>query len=261
MFWLLIFLIFFTSCEKGTNKKAEPPMPVQLVLRPPGADTLNSEPGIDAVPTPEGEMNQIQIQWYRHPQIKSLEKFNIYRSDEPLGDKNYQLIGTVQANNAGQPDTIYFDTQDLQLNVRYYYYVTAVNKDLVESESSDTVSYKLLEKPVKLSLNANANVISEPTMNFEWWMMSGNTPDQYILRIERFYSKDVHILAYITYVNTEYGAQSQSFRIEGDSLKWIFPDGKYRWRVDCVGREDVVHQYFEGSESNWKPFNVVWSNR
>lgn len=235
-------------------------MPVRLVLRTAGADTTNSEPGIDAVPTAEGEVNKIQIQWYRHPQIKNLEKFNIYRSEEVLGDKNYHLIGSVQANVPGQPDTIYFDTQDLQLNVRYYYYVTAVNKDLMESESSDTVSYKLLEKPVKLSLNANASVIDTPEMNFEWWIESGNTPDQYILRIERFYSKDVHVLAYITYVQTEYGSARQTYHLTGDSLKVIFPNGSYRWRVDCVGREDVVHQYFEGSESNWKIFDVFWSN-
>ncbi len=233
---------------------------MQLVLRTIGADTTNSEPGVDAVPTPEGEINQIQIQWYHHPQIKQLEKFNIYRSQEPQGDKNYTLIGSVQANSPGQADTIFFDTQDLCLNVRYYYYVTALNKDLIESENSDTVSYQLMEKPVKLSLNANASVISNPDMIFEWWMESGNTPDKYILRVERFYSKDVHILAYIKYVKTEYGSVHQAFRMQGDSLKTIFPNGKYRWRVDCVGREDVVHQYFEGSESNWKIFDVMWGN-
>ena len=260
MFWLLIFVVVFTSCDINTNKKQKAPDPVRLVLRGPGADTTNSEPGIDAVPTPEGEINQIQIQWYHHPQTKQLTKFNIYRSQEPEGNKNYVLIGNVQANIPGQPDTIFFDTQDLQLNVRYYYYVTAVNKDMVESTSSDTVSYKLLEKPVKLSLNANASVISKPDMNFEWWMESGNTPDRYILRIERFYSKDVHILSYIRYVGTEYGSAHQSFRLQGDSLTTIFPNGKYRWRVDCVGREDVVHQYFEGSESNWKIFDVMWGN-
>ncbi len=260
MFWLLIFIIFIGACDSGTNKKEEPPAPVQLVLRTVGADTTNAESGIDAVPTPEGEINHIQIQWYHHPQNNRLLKFNIYRSQEVGGGKNYLLEGSVQANVPGQADTIFFDTQDLQLNVRYYYYVTAVNKDMIESISSDTVSYQLMEKPVKLSLNANASVIKRPDMVFEWWMESGNTPDRYILRVERFYSKDVHILAYIKYVKTEYGSAHQSFRLQGDSLKTIFPNGKYRWRVDCVGREDVIHQYFEGSESNWKIFDVMWGD-
>ena len=260
MIWLLIFIILFTSCDKSTNNKGTPPLPVQLVLREAGADTSNAEPGIDAVPTPEGEINQIQIQWYHHPQTKQLENFNIYRSQEMQGDKNYVLIGQVPVNASGQADTIYFDAQDLQLNVRYYYYVTAVNKDHLESTNSDTVSYQLMEKPVKLSLNANASIIDKTDMNFEWWMESGNTPDRYILRIERFYSKDVHLLAYIRYVRTEYGSAHQSFRLTGDSLKTIFPNGKYRWRVDCVGREDVARQFFEGSESNWKIFDVKWGN-
>ncbi len=260
MYWILVFFVFLLSCNSSTNVKSEPPQPVQLVLRQAGADTTAMEPGIDAVPTPDNEINQIQIQWHKHPQIKDLERFNIYRSEEPLGDKNYHRIGSVIVNTPGQPDTIYFDTQDLRLNVRYYYYVTAVNKDQLESVGSDTVSYKLIEKPVRLSLNANASVISTPEMYFEWWIESGITPDRYILRIERFYSKDVHFLAYITYVPTEYGLARQNYTLNGDSLKSLFPNGKYRWRVDCVGREDVAHQYFEGSESDWKIFDVSWSN-
>ncbi|NOX89527.1 MAG: hypothetical protein GXO77_10905 [Calditrichaeota bacterium] len=259
MHWIVILLILVMACEKPTDKKAEAPIPVQLVLREAGADTLASEPGIDAVPTPEGEPNQIQIQWYRHPQVKNLKKFNIYRSEDPLGMKNYQVVGSLQANLPGQVDSIYFDTQDLRINVRYYYYVTAVNKDLLESGSSDTVSYMLTEKAAKLSLNGNATVIRKPKFDFEWWMESGNTPDQYILRIERFFNSEFHPLVYVNQIKSTYQTP-QVFHLEGDFLRDLLPNGKYRWRIDCLGREDVENQYFEGSESNWEIFEVIWGN-
>lgn len=259
MFWIIIFIIFISACQQPTDERVFQPDPVQLVLRPAGADTLPEEPGIDAVPTDEGEVNHIQVQWYRHKQINNIEKFVIYRSSEPKGDKNYNKIGEVQANVAGKVDSVYFDTQDLSINVRYYYYVTAVGKSGKESLPSDTVSYRLLEKASKLSLNGNANVVNKPDMEFIWWIESGNTPDKYILRIERFISNEFHPLAFIKLIQSTYQTP-QSFRLEGAQLKEIFTDGDYRWRVDCVGQEDVANQSFEGSESNWQLFKIKWEN-
>lgn len=259
MFWIIIFIILVSACQQPTGERVFQPDPVQLVLRPAGADTLADEPGIDAVPTNEGEINNIQIQWYKHAQVNNLEKFMIYRSSEPGGKKNFKPIGEVRANISGKVDTIYFDTQDLTINVRYYYYVTAVGKSGKESLSSDTVSYRLLEKASKLSLNNNANIVNKPVMEFEWWMNSGNTPDKYILRIERFFSNEFHPLAFVKQIQSTYQTP-QTFRLEGDYLKDIFTNGDYRWRIDCVGREDVKNQFFEGSESNWQLFKIKWEN-
>ncbi len=259
MYWILIFFILLTACEEPTQKTDFKPDPVQLVLRSAGADTLESEPGIDAVPTGEGEINHIQIQWYRHPQIRQIEKFNIYRSEDPDGLKSYRLIGSVAAGLSGKPDSIYFDTQDLRLNVRYYYYVTAVSNDLVESEPSDTVSYRLLEKAVGLTLNGNEAVITQPVLDFQWWMASGSTPDVYVLRIERLLGGDAHPLELIRLIRSTYQTP-QTFHLEGAQLQEILTDGEYRWRIDCMGREDVENQYFEGSESNWKIFKVKWGS-
>ncbi len=251
--------LLVVSCDQSTGEKVFQPDPVRLVLRPAGADTLSSEPGIDAVPTAENEINKIQIQWYRHEQVKNLQKFLVYRSDDPEGRKNYQVVGEVPANIIGEVDSIFFDTQDLQYNVRYYYYVTAIGDNGKESLPSDTVSYKLLEKAIKLSLNGNSNVVSQTVMEFEWWIQSGNTPDRYILRIERFVNNDYHPLAYVKVIQSNYQTP-QTFRLEGEVLKTLFPNGDYRWRIDCVGREDIVNQYFEGSESSWQLFKIKWAN-
>ena len=259
MFLIIIFIIFISACQQSTGERVFQPDPVRLVLRPAGADTLPDEPGIDAVPTDEGEINDIQIQWYRHEQINNIEKFIIYRSSEPKGDKNYNKVGEVQANVAGKVDSIYFDTQDLSYNVRYYYYVTAIGKSGKESLPSDTVSYRLLEKATKLTLNGNANVVNQPQMEFKWWIESGNTPDKYILRIERFVSNEFHPLAFIKIIQSTYQSP-QTFKLEGEHLKEIFTNGDYRWRIDCVGQENIVNQSFEGSESNWQLFKVKWEN-
>ncbi|EHO40998.1 hypothetical protein [Caldithrix abyssi] len=259
MYWIIIFIILLTACQQPTGEQVFQPDPVRMVLRPAGADTLAGEPGIDAVPTPENEPNKIQIQWYRHHQINNLDRFLVYRSADPQGIKNYRVVGEVPANVSGKVDSVYYDTQDLSNNVRYYYYVTAVGHTGKESLPSDTVSYRLLEKAVKLSLNGNASVVSEPVMEFEWWIQSGNTPDQYILRIERFVSADFHPLAFVRMIRSNYQTP-QTFRLEGNELKSLFPNGDYRWRIDCVGREDVVNQYFEGSESNWQLFKIRWND-
>ncbi len=259
MYLILILIIFFSACQQATEEKSFKPDPVQLVLRPAGADTLADEPGIDAVPIPEGDINGIQIQWYRPYNINKLDKFLIYRSEDPKGKKNYDVIGELQANVSGKVDSIYIDTQDLLINVRYYYYVTAISKSGEESLPSDTVSYRLLEKATNLSLNGNANIISEPVMEFSWWILSGFTPDQYILRIERFISNEYHPLAMIKMFRPVNYDTPQSIRLAGDSLKSIFTKGDYRWRIDCVGLEDVQNQFFEGSESNWQLFKINWN--
>lgn len=254
---LLVFLLNMACSNPGGDERPLPDK-VRMVLRAPGADTTDAEAGIDAVPVPEDSINNIQLMWYQNPKSTDLSYYRIYRSEDELGEKNYDLLVSKALRQPGIPDTIFIDAQDLKQNVRYYYYVTAVDKDGRESENSDTLSYRLLETASNLSLNGNSTEITTPEMRFEWWMNSGATPDLYILRVEAFISEDFHPIRYVKVINSTYNTP-QSYTLSGEYLKELFPNGKYRWRIDCVGVENVADQYFSGSESDWYIFTVNWS--
>ena len=258
-YFFLIFtiIVILSACKQQESDTTKPPEAVRLVYRAAGADTLQDEPGIDAVYDVESGKNGIQLMWYTHPQEKDLASYRIYRSEDPQGLVNYNLIGSVQPGQAGQVDTVYIDTQDLVQKVRYYYYITAYSKKDKESENSDTLSYELLEYPVNLSLNGNSKVVTEPSMRFEWHMASGVTPDYYILRVEYVVSEDFHPVHYVNYIYSEYETP-RIITLLGNELFTLFPKGKYRWRVDCVGLEDIPAQKFSGSESEWSDFTINW---
>lgn len=246
-FILFVFLIIF-GCTEQENVPQDPPEKVRLVQKEAGFDTMGVERGIDAEPNPLGGSNFIQLMWYRHEQEATLSHFKIYRSEHPEGTVNYNLIATTE-NRPNKLDTLYLDTQELSINNRYYYYVTAINQDNAESEPSDTVYYTLVEKATDLSLNNNISVITQPVMNFRWSIVPSQAPDFYILRIERFLSDSFHPLIYIDLIQ-DYNNPVQ-YNLGGTWLKTLFSNGQYRWRVDCVGPD-----LLSGSESDWYYFTA-----
>ncbi len=254
---LLVFLLNMACSDPGEDVRIAPDK-VRMVLRTAGADTTQEEAGIDAVQA-EGTVNAIQLMWYQNPESSQLQYYRIYRSEDELGLRNYTLLASKALRQPGIADTIYIDTQDLRQNVRYYYYVTAVDKNGAESENSDTLSYRLLEKASNLSLNGNSTVITKPDLRFEWIINFGIWPDKYIMRIENLIAEDFHPVRFVKIIDATY-VSPERYTLSGDYLKQLLPDGKYRWRVDCVGGEDVQHQYFSGSESDWYIFTVEWSN-
>lgn len=251
---LILTLVTLLACSQQETVPQDPPQRVRIVERQAGADTLDSEPGIDAVENPDTIYNYIQVMWYSGARVS---RYNIYRSQHETGQVNYQKIGTIEEDQNGDIDTIYIDTQDLELNVRYYYYVTAENEDNLESENSDTVSYRLLEKATHLGVNGNSSEINQPPIKFEWWLESGLTPDFYIIRLEQFINVDFHPVVYVRYIQSTYQSP-QTFILDGGDIRSRLPDGKYRWRIDCVGEEDPDQNYYSGSESDWAVFRINW---
>ncbi len=254
---LISGILLIAACSDPQSPKQTPPDAVQMVLRTPGADSLEIEKGIDAAANPGEELNAIQLMWYEPKRTADLKKYKIYRSAHESGTVNYDLHAVKEIGQPGANDTIYIDTQDLVQNVRYYYYVTAVDKDDQESTTSDTLSYELLAKPNGLSLNGNSSEITEPVMDFSWQSLE---TDLFYLRIEEFINEDFHPLVYFAKVQSTYGDGWQNYHLEGNWLKTLFyNNGHFRWRVDTVGDEDVLHHSYSGSESDWKPFKVIWS--
>lgn len=255
---LLLSVFFLTFCSQPEAVKPNPPDVVQWVNRTVGTDTTEAEAGIDAAENLGFALNKIQLMWYKNPEQNTIRKYKIYRSEDEFGAVNYRPIAEIITNQPGIVDTVFFDAQDLSLNVRYYYYITAVDKDDQESDPSDTLAYMLLEKASQLSLNGKSSEITDPPLTFQWDISSGLTPDQYILRIEAVVTDNFHPLVYVKYISSIYETP-QSFVLNGTDIKSKFPDGKYRWRIDCVGENNLNGQIYSGSESDWSAFRVKWS--
>jgi len=264
IYWLMLMVVFSAACKQQETDTTQAPAKVRLVKRVPGADTLADERGIDAEYDIPSAKDGIELMWYENSRKSELSQYRIYRSIDPQGRVSYKFLASVQLNQPSQIDTVYIDTQDLETNVRYYYYITAVDKKNRESAPSDTLSYRLIEMVNKLSLNGNSTEVTQTKMNFEWWIADpSQMPDQYILRIENYLNKDFHPLAYIEIINPVNYEIPQSKILSGEWLKNTFLSGSYRWRVDCaVADKDSVNNYYSGSgsESKWAPFTVQWSN-
>jgi hypothetical protein len=256
---LFVAIVFLTFCSQPEAVKPEPPDVVRWVNRTTGTDTTEAEAGIDAAENSGSDLNAIQLMWYKNSEQNLIRKYNIYRSEDEFGAVNYKRISEKITNQPGIVDTVFFDAQDLQLNVRYYYYITAVDKDGQESDPSDTLAYTLLEKASHLSLNGNSSEVKALPLTFQWDISSGQTPDQYILRIEAAVTDNFHPLVYVNYIPSIYQTP-QSYVLNGTDIKSILPNGSYRWRIDCVGENKIDEQIFSGSESDWSVFRVNWSD-
>ncbi len=224
----ILFGLLFFNCGDDVNQFPAPKR-VELVAKSPEKAIV--EHGIDAVP----ENDAIFLEW--HPNSEEhLSGYAIYRSETE--DKNFMQIGKVASQN--KPiDTTFVDTS-VSLNTRYFYFVRAYDEADQFSAPTDTVEYKLIEKPDLLYPIQDVIVDNKP--NFEWENMSSDS----------FYFRMEHI-------------QSDLNWVVGKTIKYDFPEnwnldefgitislerGRYQWRIDAVG---VDHS---GSESNWGYFIV-----
>ena len=169
IFFFVIFLLLI-NCSENDPIKSDPPNKVLLVQKEEGFDMLEVERGIDAGPNPNSDVNSIQLVWYEPEDARILAYFKVYRSEDPEGKIYYEQIGTTE-NQVDPLDTVFTDsTQGLSTYNRYWYYITAVNEDGIESEPSDTVYYRLIDKAFDLLIdNFNPAVVRQIfSLNGQW---------------------------------------------------------------------------------------------
>ena len=248
MKYLILCVFVFSvliSCGPTSPEEGKPPERVRMVLRSANSDTAAVERGTDAYAS---STNDIQIEWYSHPGGKELSKFNIYRSEEPDGSRKYGKIAEIKILNNQNQDTVFIDT-DLQIQKKYYYYVTVENENGLTSEPSDTVWYALMDKPQLLKPLSSAHINAD-SITFEWNYPSLE-PNFYILRAEKYWDESYHPLMSARIVQSNYEG-SMEFVLSEDWIKNASSSDNYRWRVDAVGG-DPLH---EGAESEWRLFTI-----
>jgi hypothetical protein len=238
-----LFIILSLGCDN--SQTPELPAPAKVVMVPRSEDISAIERGIDAVP----ESNGIKLQWY-DSMDRNLKIYSVFR--RKTKETYFRVIKTIDLETAfpGQ-DTVYIDNDpDLPLNSYNYYYVTGTNKDDLEGPPSDTLKYKLLEKPQNFQPNGQT-ITGLPV--FYWSFPATVTPDSFILRIE----DDLYnTLNYVAKFGSNYDQPEQTLDLSDTSKVSnppVFNSGQsYRWRIDSIGPDAET----SGAESAWLIFFI-----
>jgi len=241
LYFLLSAYILF-GCSQQEPGTDDPPQAVQMIHRELGSDTLETERGTDAYASAE---NKIQVMWFSHPEKDKITQFKIYRSEEPDGSRKYVHHGTISIANVHDQDTVFID--QVNINTSYYYYVTVLTENGLESAPSDTTWYQLVSQA---ELDLPGAVVTNDTIHFHWHD-GGYIPNDYILRVEKSFNLIDYSLVYVDLVYSDYKSNVEVL-VSGDWISEASPMDQFRWRIDCIGGDEL----HIGSESNWRLFTI-----
>jgi hypothetical protein len=233
-FSLLFVLIFINfNCKNSAGPSRDRPASVRLIA---GVDdTCRVELGMDAVP----EGNAIRIEWTDSGDDLT-EGFEVNRSIHSQGP--YSTVVTLM--NADQH---YYEDNVPEVNVRYYYTVTAIDGEGGRSLPSDTLSYRLIQKAQDLKPQAACGDVPD----FSW--RDDNLPHaaSFIVRVR---DKANGTTVWLSTVLSAYngGEEAVLFNADGTASPGRLTTGRnYEWRVDIVGNESR-----SGSESPWVSIQI-----
>jgi len=184
------------------------------------------------------DVNGIYIEWDAN-QEDNLAGYNVYRTVD--ADRDFKLINTVSK------DVNFFEDLDVELSTKYYYRITAFNKERVESKMSKMVWYTLLPK-AQLIEPVNQAILNTSTPKFQW--LGIGEADVYILRVfateleNNEWEEIWHCKKY------SYDALEAVYNENNQAIEELKPNKDYRWRVDVDGGTCV------GSESFWRRFSI-----
>ena len=221
-----IFILFVLTCSEEDNT---PPPPASVKLVEKTAEDSPVEHGIDAI----SEKDAIFLEWYANKE-KNLAGYVIYRSKGV--DENFEEIARI-TKRYNLIDTTFID-ESVDIQIRYYYFVRAFDDFVQFSSPSDTVSYKLVEKPI-LSYPVG-RIGANYTPSFIWDFDANFVPNQFVIRVMK--KEDKNYVYYFTkLLNIIDGNSGYTPHQEWNFNTLKFPmqltTGTYLWRIDPVGSE------------------------
>lgn len=227
-----IFLLFanILFCNKKITNPNAGPSPPKLL--PPPDEMMVVEKGVDAIP----ELDAIQIDWEKSND-KTVEYFLLYRK----ADNEQQFS---QLKRLGKNDTSWVDGKDIQIFLRYFYYICAIDKDDRQGAPSDTVDYMLIDKVYNLSATW------EPQPTFRWQIHPYNV-NEYVIKV---FDANTGEKIWFASVFSDYTDLDEEIKFNFDNtakFDSLQSGRRYSWRVDTVGPERN-----SGSESKWHQFSA-----
>ncbi|MFN3135670.1 MAG: hypothetical protein ACK44H_08900 [Candidatus Kryptonium sp.] len=229
IFWISIVLF---SCSPNRESLPAPDRPKIYPVPDPLSE---SDIGSGAIP----EVDGIKILWSK---VTNSSGYKIYRG-EMKGDKvEFRFYFDVRAQ-VGVSDTFFID-RNVEFRKVYYYYVRAYNRDNVESQPSDTISFELYLKPRLISPGNNSDVDAD-TLTFKWDDPNGG--GDFVIRVKNAQTDGLIWM----YNYRSFSDFSVRFNIDSKARENLIPGRQYKWRVDGVQFGQNA-----GSKSNWGIFNV-----
>jgi hypothetical protein len=247
---LLIAIVFLLSCsgkDKITIDKIKPHSPKLIPhlgdlgdgymfndSQYPILDDDNN--GIDAVP----DGNGIRISW-EHFLDSDLDFYKVYRFDE-----NNIMPVLIDTRSVDDNDYYIDNSNDVITHIKYSYTIEVFDK-AGNSTLSDTVSYKLLDKPI-FSEPVNNAVMNPNGIVFKW------NASGFVSKYRLLLFNDNH--EYLWKYDMDVAFEGDSFEVTGPSnLSQLNPGSSIFWRVDAFEWDSDLG-FFIGSESYERKINL-----
>ncbi len=188
----------------------------------------------------------ISLEWYSVPGAAG---YKLFRSDSSVNRTpgDFTLLANVGSLSSFN-DTAYVDNAGLHNNQRYFYYLLAYSADGVESGSSDTANYVILQRPV-ISFPGQNDSVHASHAQFYWFdpTAGGYT----VIKV-----KDVTQLpeeyTWVSHLFSSFSPDGNvQYDFDGTATASLQPGHRYMVRVDRV---NVGAN--EGARSAWRGFYV-----
>ena len=254
--WMMCFLpiaIIYIGCgEDLTPEDTTPPGKPMMIPKTPESQFLQQGIDSEAGITDQDYWIRIEWDWNTEPDLMG---YYVYRMDErdSLGNYEYVKIRNLQlgVDLRREIDAIpYYIDQSSVLRPDpvsgfshgFYYYVRAFDNSGNVSAPSDTVYYRLLQKPRGLTINGNIAA----AFNFVWEYYALESWNYFFIRVSPealpdnrvwSYRADLLVTPFVVTFNSDGSANRDYFRGESDSLI----AGNYSWMVDVVADFDPIH--------------------
>ncbi len=180
--------------------------------------------------------------------------YDVYRSDttDASGSPVTFLLVNKVSSAYGLEDTSTVDLTALT-GVTYYYYVRAVASDGTLSTPSDTVNYRLLQRPI-LVVPVNNLTVSHYTAYFQWVDLAGG--GYTVLRVKDISS----VPPTYTWISKAYkleGGYNPTWNYDFDStaVQPLISGNSYEWQIDRFNSNREGRPY-EGARSIWGTFST-----
>ncbi len=249
---VLLLLLISCSGEEATGIDKTPPVKPQLLshlgdtgdgwyINETMADSIwlsDNNNGIDAVSTG----NKIRIHW-DHMLDKDLKLIRIFRFA-----RGYQAtkIDSIAPNNEDYEDELTNIGDMPALETEWNYFIQAVDHTGNYSVS-DTVTYRLIEKPTLISPQENTSLMNS-NITFSWARI--RDAEKYRLLIFDAFQQ------YVWHRDLDVALEDNIIELMYNGSNPL-PSGTYYWRVDAFrDRVEGGTLFFSGSESAERKFSI-----
>lgn len=193
----------------------------------------------------------IILQWFA---MQSAAGYKIYRSDTTDGNgtpSGFAPVGNVISSTTLN-DTSMVDANSIQTGVRYYYYLTAYTSDGSSSDPSDTINFKLLNRPGAGYPSSNAS-LSISKLYFSWYDATGG--GYTVIRLNDITDIPSRTIWVTKKFQVFDSYPTRPFNFDSTATSQLISGHSYQWRVERFDIDGTGRPY-EGSTSAWSTFTV-----